>query len=49
MADSINLMLDEMVDDIKWMIEKLEHLFGYNRDLYAIDNVKRIKKKYFGE
>ena len=48
MADSINLMLDEMVDDIKWLIE-----LGFRRvdEDFAqdIEELVRLDKKYFGK
>ena len=46
MADSINLMLDEMVDDLRWA---LYEVIDNNKSGSTIHIAKKMFRKYFGE
>lgn len=46
MADSINLMLDEMIDDLRWA---LYEVIDNNRTGETIHVAKRMRTKYFGD
>ena len=44
-AGTINIMLDEMVDDIKWLIKfALRHILDDDEK----EEIKKIERKYFG-
>ena len=51
MADSINLMLDEMVNDLKWCLELLLYIGEYKSHTWVEERqmAKKLYKKYFGE
>ena len=51
MADSINLMLDEIIDDIKLLIETVVSLC-INTKMNSedeLDIAQRLRRKYFGD
>ena len=49
MADSINLMLDEMIDDLKFALEKAILCSYECADSELVAELKIIQKKYFGK
>ena len=46
MADAINLMLDEIADDLRWLIYEV---IDNNKTGQTIHIAKRMYTKYFGE
>lgn len=46
MADSINLMLDEILDDFRWA---LYEVIDNNKTGQTIHTAKKMFHKYFGE
>lgn len=46
MADSINLMLDEIIDDMRQLFD---WLLRTNLDNVLREDVRKIERKYFGE